>query len=358
MYRDIWERLSDEDRPIILYGTGNGADKVLDEMAKRGIAVQGIMASDDFVRGQVFRGFTVKRLDDHAKELSDPIIIIAFGSQRSEVIGNILSVAGRYTVLCADVPVYGDNVFDRDFYEENYNSLQQTRSILADEQSRKVFDGVVDFKLYGELSSLTEIFTGKDEAFSNILQLSSAESYLDSGAYRGDTIDEFLKYTDGHYRHITALEPDRRTYEKLREHIKDLTDIQAFNMGLWSADTDLIFNSSLGRGSSIDKCTARHNSTDRRKSSELTAVTCIDTLYKRRPLSYLKMDVEGAEEQAVIGGAQVIARDRPKLNIALYHRSEDIFRLPLLIHSIRPDYRLYLRQHPHIPAWDLNLYGV
>ena len=124
-------------------------------------------------------------------------------------------------------------------------------------------------------------------------------------------------------------------------------NIRLYRMGIWSDDMDLPFDGSLGRGSGI-----------RKDGSEMLAVTKIDTLYKRRRLTYLKMDVEGCERQAIIGGIQTLQRDRPKLNIAVYHRSEDIFSIPLLIHDILPGHRLYLRQHPYIPAWDLNLYGV
>ena len=354
MDRDIWQKLQTTSSPIIIYGTGNGADKVLDEMAKRGISPAGIMASDDFVRGQRFRGYTVKSLSDHLRVIDDPVIIIAFGTQRREVMDNILSLAGRYRVLCADVPVYGGDIFDRSYCDEHYDEIVRLRNILADEQSVRVLDGIIDFRLSGELPALTDIFSGKDEAFGEILRLGAHESYLDLGAYRGDTIAEFLNYSGGSYEHITALEPDIRTYKKLREYASGFPDTQLFNMGIWSNDCDLILSSSLGRGSSL----AAGTDSASRSQSQSLAVTCIDTLYKRRVLTYLKMDVEGAEEQALLGGAGVIARDRPKLNIALYHRTGDFFRLPLLIHSIAPEYKLYLRQHPHIPDWDLNLYAV
>ena len=126
-----------------------------------------------------------------------------------------------------------------------------------------------------------------------------------------------------------------------------MKNIRLFNMGIWNEDTDLVFESSRGRGSSIND-----------SGSAVLAVTKIDTLYKRQKVSYIKADVEGAEEQMILGGKNVIARDNPKLNIALYHRSEDIFKLPLMIYSINPEYKFYIRQHPHIPAWDMNLYAV
>ena len=83
----------------------------------------------------------------------------------------------------------------------------------------------------------------------------------------------------------------------------------------------------------------------------------LDSVLNGRPCTYLKMDVEGAEREAIAGARQTIKRERPKLNIAAYHRSEDFFELPLLIHSLCADYALYLRHHPYVPAWDTNLYA-
>ncbi len=345
-HEHCWTFLQDAHRPIILYGTGDGADKVLDELERRHIPIQGIMASDDFVRGQTFRGFTVRRLSDLVQQYTNPVILIAFGSQRPEVISHILDLAEKYTVLCADVPVYGTNIFNEAFFAQYQQEIEQAAACWEDDISRQVYDNIIRFKLSGKLSYLTAVFSDKDEAFYQILCLHDHESYLDLGAYRGDTIDEFLHYTNGQYQQITALEPDRKNYRKLREYTASLEHIQTFRMGIWSKDTDLYFDGALGRGSSIQ--------TD---GNHCIPVTTIDTLYRKRPLTYLKIDVEGAEEQALLGGRTVLQRDKPKLNLALYHRSEDIFKLPLLLKEINPSYRLYLRQHPHIPAWDSNLYA-
>ena len=344
---DVWERLALEDRPVIIYGTGNGADKIIDELNKRSIKLRGVMASDDFVRGQSFRGFTVKRLSELERDFADPVIIIGFGSQRPEVIENILSLAKRYTVLCADVPVYGNDIFDRAYFAAHEHEIREACDLLADEQSKRVFRSVIEFRLTGGLDRLTSCFTPKEEAFENILRLGTDESYLDLGAYRGDTIESFLMHTGGNYRHITALEPDRKTYLKLRQYAGGFPDVQLFNMGIWDSDTDLSFESSLGRGSSIADT-----------GKQALSVTCIDTLYRKRPVTFIKADVEGAEERAINGGRLVLQRDRPKLDIALYHRTRDIFALPLLIHSIVPEYKIFMRQHPHIPAWDLDLYAL
>ena len=90
--------------------------------------------------------------------------------------------------------------------------------------------------------------------------------------------------------------------------------------------------------------------------------------FQRAIASYAKNEAvpvvnEAAEEiapavQAIAGAAQTIRQHRPKLNIAAYHKNEDFFQLPLLVHTLCPDYRLYLRHHPYVPAWDTNLYAV
>ena len=89
---NVWQLLRVIERPVILYGTGDGADKVLDELERLSVPVKGIMASDDFVRGQTFRGYRVQRLSDLEQQYPNPVIVIAFGTQRHEVMAHILAL--------------------------------------------------------------------------------------------------------------------------------------------------------------------------------------------------------------------------------------------------------------------------
>jgi len=88
-------------------------------------------------------------------------------------------------------------------------------------------------------------------------------------------------------------------------------------------------------------------------SSDLP-VTTIDALVGNSTVNYIKMDVEGAEVQAITGGKHAISREKPKMFIAAYHYDVDLFRLPLLLWQLVPDYKIYLRKHPYVPAWELN----
>ena len=73
---------------------------------------------------------------------------------------------------------------------------------------------------------------------------------------------------------------------------------------------------------------------------------------------YIKYDVEGAEKQALLGSIATIRRCRPALLVSLYHRTEDLFALPLLVHQICPSYRFYLRRGNCYPDWEIQLLAV
>lgn len=111
----IWNYLKNSNLPIILYGMGDGADKVLSAFKKYGITASGVMASDDFVRGQSFHEFMVKKLSDFENEYSDFIIALCFATQLPDVMQNIFEIAKKHKVVVPSVPAFGDILFDEEF---------------------------------------------------------------------------------------------------------------------------------------------------------------------------------------------------------------------------------------------------
>ena len=343
---NVWELLQAAEKPIALYGMGDGADKVLAAFERFGITPAGVMASDGFVRGQRFHGFTVKKLSDLECELGDFIVALSFGSQLPEVIASIKNVAVRHALVVPCVPPFGEALFDRDFISAHRDRIKEVYSLLADEKSRRVYKNILLFYHTGDIALLDEITTDKDEAFSEIIKLGSEESYLDLGAYNGDTVDEFLRYTGGAYREITALEPNPKNFSKLKAHCAGLPRTELHQLGAWSENTTLFFNNKAGRNSAISSAGAE------------TPVVAADDLLKNKSVTYIKADVEGADYETLLGLRRTLAAQKPKLNFAAYHRFEDVFRLPLLINQLNPEYKIFLRHHPYIPAWDTNLYCV
>ena len=340
--KSSWEKIKDSGKSVVVYGMGNGADKVIDEFDRLEIPVLGVTASDDFVRGQIFRGFKVTKLSDFE---GDFIIAVAFASCIPEVMAHIYSLSDKYRVIVPCVPVFGDEIFNREFVEKHEAKLNAAYALFEDD-SKKIFAGCINFMFGGELDVLRSITTEKEEAFNGFFSMEDNESFLDLGAYRGDTVQEFLHYSGGKYNEIIALEPDRRTYKKLCDYLENLPNSTAVQKAVYSESKTLFFSSKAGRQSTLSS-----------KGEEIETVT-VDELCNSKNITYIKMDVEGAEYDALEGAKKTLKEQKPKLNIALYHKSIDIFELPLKIAEINPEYKFHLRRHPYIPCWDMNLYCI
>lgn len=345
----VWERLQQERRPIALYGMGDGADKILRVFADKGIKASTVFASDEFVRGHSFAGFRVQKLSEVVEQYGEDIVIVlSFASQRPELLERFYELNARFDLVAPDVPVAGGGLFDLEFVHAHADEFQRAYDWMADETARQVFSDIVNFKISGKIDYLRHCETDKDEVFRNIFKPHGHECFADLGAYNGDTIRELLSYTDGAYDSITALEPDKRNFKKLSRYAEEsLTGkVELVQAGGWSEDTVLTFAAKAGRNSALAK------------QGIPTQMRSLDSVLGGAPCTMLKLDVEGAEHQALLGAQQTIKTHHPRLNVACYHRNEDLFDLPALLKEFDPSYKLYLRHHPYVPAWDVNLYAV
>ena len=343
-----WEMLENTRRPIVLYGMGDGADKILRVFSERGIQAAGVFASDEFVRGHSFAGFPVLRLREAVERFGpEMIIVLSFASQRPELLSRFYELDAQFTLVAPDVPVCGEGLFDRAYVRKHRAELEAAYELLGDEQSRRVFRHTVAFKLSGNIRELRACESEKAEIF-GLLSPTAYEDFADLGAYNGDTIRELLTYTDNSFSSITALEPDKRNFKKLQkyasEHLNGTVNLTP--AGAWDCCETLTFAAKAGRSSRIANRGAE------------TPMRSLDSVLNGKRCSFLKLDVEGAERRALLGARQTITRWHPKINCAAYHRNEDLFALPLLLHERWPRYRLLLRHHPYVPAWDTNLYAI
>lgn len=341
----VWDILKNTPLPIVLYGMGDGADKVLQVFEKLHISPAAVMASDTFVRGQSFHGYPVQKLSDIEKQFDSFLIALCFGSQRPEVIGQIKDLAKKHKVLVPSVPVFGETICNERFLCENAESLHKAYHLLEDNKSKDVFKNILTFEYTGELPYLFNSESSKNEVLQTLIQPDKQSFYVDAGACKGDTIEEFLKFAP-EYKVILAFEPNAKNFEKLQLHCRNIPNTELWNLALYRENAMLYFNKKSGR------CSAR--------SLQGTPVQAadLDSLLQGRRPTYVKMDVEGMEAEALQGAKNTLQTYKPKLNIAAYHQTEDLFALPLLIHEIQPNYKIYLRHHPYIPFWDTNLYCV
>ncbi len=346
---DLWTYLKSTERPIVMYGMGNGADKILAVCERYGIEISDFFASDGFVRGHSFHSKTVLSYSQIKEKYKDPIVLLSFASSLPDVIETIKKVDAETELYAPDVPVFGDTLFNMEFFEENRKNFEMAYSMFCDERSREVFESIINFKLSGKIKYLFDADCDKDEVVSSILHTENYRVTADLGAYNGDTVRELLTYTLP--QKIYALEPDRRNFRKLSEYSANETrcEVVPINAAAWSEKTVLTFDGSGNRNSNISSSAAKTVDVDALKLDDVIAEQCCD---------YIKYDVEGSEHQAIVGSQNTISAYRPEMLVSAYHRSQDLFELPFLIRSICPDYRLYLRKFPYIPAWDLNIYAI
>ncbi|MBR2721251.1 MAG: FkbM family methyltransferase [Clostridia bacterium] len=357
---DLWEHLAGTKKTIVLYGMGNGAEKILAACAQRGIEISAVFASDGFVRGHSFRGMPVRTWSE-IKELygaDGVIVLLAFGSSRPEVLECIDRVAREAELYAPDVPAFGDGLFDRAFFEAHREELDAAYALLSDAESRKIFENVLRFKLTGDVSFLKNAESDEESVMRELVAPHEKAVTADLGAYNGDSIRQLLSHADGTIQTVYAMEPDARNFRKLEAYAK--AEVRAkvlpFPVGAWDREETLYFDGSGNRNASLGENRSSVIK-DRPIRQIAVPVAPLDRILDGAPVDYIKYDVEGAEARALYGSVESIRKYRPTLLVSLYHRNEDIFSLPLLVHRLFPHYReFYLRRFRGIPAWDLNLY--
>ncbi len=352
----VWQSLAQTQKPIAVYGMGDGAEKILRVCDEKGIRVDSIFASDEYVRGHSFMGYRVKRLDEVTAEYGDIVIVVAFAVHDEGMLSRLNELDSRYELYAPDVPVAGGGLFDEEYVRNNALDLETAYHLWEDDLSRQVFLDLVRFKVSGRLQYLRSTQSPKEDALLQIIRPHARERYVDLGAYDGDTIRELLRYTGGAFEQITAFEPDAKNLKKLRDKLSAslqphmLPRVQAHNLLAHSAKATLTFAARAGRNSALAK-------KGEAKTKELAADS-VDNMLAGCPATLIKLDVEGAEHNALLGCAKTIRQFAPRLIVSAYHRNEDLFDLPLLVKRLNPAYKLYLRRHPYVPAWDINLYAV
>ncbi len=344
---DMWQYLAECNKPIVVYGMGDGADKIINELEKRNLSVSGIFASDGFVRDKTFRSHKVVTYSQIKSEYNDFIVLVSFGTKLDDVIDNIKKIANERVLFAPDVPVFGDGIFDLDYFRINAERLENIYTRLADDTSRSTYINAIKYRLTGKIEYLFDCEAEKNEAYETLFIPRSGSTYIDVGAYNGDTIREFVSYS-GEDITVHAFEPDTRNFKKLSEYTQTcgIKSITLHNAAAWNENTELEFFSRSGRNSASSSF--RQFKTVKTKAVALDS--CVDHA------DFIKIDAEGADINVIKGAKHLIKRCSPDICVAAYHRTEDYFAIPEEIMSYNNDYDIYIRHNRHIPCWDTNFY--
>ena len=345
MEKELWQYLKKSEKPIVLYGMGNGADKIIKVLDYYGIKYNGVFASDGFVRNKEFHGHKISSYSQLKEKFGEMIVLLCFGSSRPEVIENVKRIAKEQELYAPEVPVIGGGLFTEKYVLDNAKDFEKVYNRLEDAKSKQTFENIVNFKLSGKINYLFDCQVSEDEPYDTFLHLHNDESFLDLGAYTGDTVADFVSRVKD-YRSIIAVEPDRKTFNKLIKNTQNLEKITCINKCISSFCGMGNFAMNSGRNSVISESGAE------------TEFVTVDSILKGQEVSYIKTDVEGEEIGAINGGENSIKLYKPKMLVSCYHRTDDLLAIPKTVLEKREDYKMYIRHFTSVLAWDTNYYFV
>lgn len=246
--------------------------------------------------------------------------------------------------------------------DKNTAKTKQVLQMLTDQKSKKIFKDIIKYKLSKSTTKLypdlTQVQYFPDDI--RLFEKFSEIRFVDCGGFDGDTVELLLKKVKN-VRNVSTFEPDPDNLNKLQKRVNKLqkkyknTDISVYPTGVWDKNTILEFNACGNILSSVLE--PRGKLANMKNENMLIPVVSLDkSVFGMRP-NFIKMDIEGSEKEALIGAERIIKTFKPTLAISVYHKIEDIWDLPLLIHKFNPNYKMYIRLHACL-ADEMILYCV
>lgn len=230
------------------------------------------------------------------------------------------------------VPVMFLDEFPRDFETQRnkYNSIYES---LSDDESKEIFENIVNFRLSQDLKYLQGFSDIQyRQYFESFLDLKmKGETFVDVGGFDASTSLDFIERCP-EYERVYIFEPEPSNMMTVKNRLSGYRDI-VFNMCGLSNKSELLRFCSRGSSSQIDE-----------GGEKEIQVNCLDDIIQE-PITFLKMDIEGEEKNALNGARKTIEKFQPRIAISVYHLCDDLWKIPELILSIRADYSLYLRHY-------------
>lgn len=351
---DMLARMQANGHPIVLCGAGYVAQITWDFMQRQGMPVDYVAISNAWLKPNVeFNGQRIVGLESLMEEGSKYNYIIAM-----QYIDEPLRVRlerNACEILFYDPTFVGINAgehFTTTWCETHQDTLNEFYANLADETSKATLIAYLNQRISAREIYCHEVFHPQHYFPEELIRLDAEEVFVDGGAYNGDSIAAFLqalKQQDAPPpAKIFAFEPDQATFKLLEQNTVNLPQCVCINAGIWHKDATLRFSAGHALSSAL---------TDAPDGDEI-ALNSIDNVVTGEKVTFIKMDIEGAELAALKGAEATIAAHYPILAISLYHKPADLITIPQFIHQVQPGYRFYLRAHHPRLACELVLYAI
>jgi len=221
----------------------------------------------------------------------------------------------------------------KDDFEDNNAKYESIYKLLSDEKSKDIFTKIINFKITFDYKFMSGFKNITQEQYFDKELISDIQniSFVDGGGYVGDTSTELIKrFKD--FKKIYLIEPILDNIKIAKRKLGHLTKIEFLNIGVSNKKTTLFFNEEKSFSAIYGTGT------------QSVEVNTIDNLIKDK-IDFIKLDIEGAEQDAIFGAKNTIKKYRPILAICIYHKAEDWYKIPELILKIDNNYKIYLRHY-------------
>lgn len=340
------------DANLYLFGIGAMARIAIRLLRTYEIPIKGFIVDDEYYTTPTYNDIEVLKYSSYINSCkdSDYVWICLDNLVARDAIGKRLKTVN---ILITSFPIEAyraDYYLDYKYYSEHESDFHSTYELLADEISRNTMEHYVYACCCGDIEPLNTD-SKPNQYFNDLTAECDCSVFLDCGAFIGDTAINALQfYGRDKISHIISFEPDNQNIEIINEAVAaDSIPADKFTLikfGVSDKYAELQFSSN-GDGSVITE------------DGEVTIkVDAIDNMIDE-PISFIKMDIEGSEYDAIIGARNIIKDNIPTLAVCVYHKREDLIEIPKLIISIagKDSYNFYIRHH-QTNLTELVLYAV
>lgn len=331
--KHLTETLLREHKKVVIWGAGDCGHIVYDILSEQSIEVS--FFADNFHAGEtdLRTGVQIIGIDAVSRDKQDMLVLISVADIHIyNIIHQQLKEAGLMDSQIYNMKSFIERLPVR-FFVQNRDKYQQVYAMLADDFSKAVYlERMKRVYLLNDLSAI--VSPADEEYFDKVNKLSEEEVFIDCGGYDGDTSLRLIDRCQGRYKKLIVFEPELCKQEVIERNLKNTNHV-VYPYGVWNKAEMLCFDA---RGDAASRITNGNS------NSKVQVVALDDFIYDEKP-TFIKMDIEGAELEALIGARKTIQTYKPKLAVCLYHRPQDLFEIPLYIKSLEESYRLYIRQY-------------
>lgn len=314
--KDYMKIFEDENIPKYILGINKYSEVLHSFLISKKIILSGFI--DDYTNKKVHSDVKIYKMEEVKNK--DSVVFSCVVDGKPITARNKLTMNGFYRIidyyqLLVTFPFELKMI---DFCSENQKDIiknidkyKWVHNNLYDSLSKETLDLLLDFRYNFDLSVMKSFKIKLEmQYFEDFIKVSRNEIFVDGGGFDGGTTKKFIDLCPD-YKEIYFFEPNPSMLEKAKSDLINYKNIKYYKKGLWNENKKLNFDDSLGSASKISNV-----------GNKLINVVKLDDVLDS-PATFIKLDIEGAEYNAIKGAEKTITKYKPKLAICVYHNQSD-----------------------------------